>query len=93
MSQDPINHGEGRHRGGQGVERSLRVVGHVARASVQADRRVFAPYGLHGGGALGRNSVVSGGQERSLPGKGSVTIHDGDVVVVRTPGGGGWWRA
>ena len=84
--------GEGRHRGGQGVERSLRVVGHAARVSLQTDRRLFAPYGLHGGadGALGENSVVCGGEERHLPGKGSTTLADGDTVVVRTPGGGGW---
>ena len=84
--------GEGRHPGGQGVERSLRVVGHAARVSLQTDRRLFAPYGLHGGadGALGENSVVCGGEERRLPGKGSTTLEDGDTVIIRTPGGGGW---
>lgn len=85
--------GAGQHRGGHGVERSIRVVDHSARVSVQSDRRLFAPYGLHGGadGTMGANSLISSnGAERKLPGKGSVTLGDGDTVVVRTPGGGGW---
>ena len=51
--------GAGQHRGGHGVVRSLTVVDHDARVSLQSDRRRFAPYGLDGGGdgTPGRNWV------------------------------------
>ena len=49
--------GAGKNRGGMGVVRTIRVVGHDARVSIQSDRRILRPYGLHGGedGRAGRN--------------------------------------
>ena len=88
--------GAGRHRGGDGLVRAIRVLGEEARVSLQSERRRFAPYGLHGGadGARGRNSVVRGdGKVEEVPGKASLTLGNGDVVVVETPGGGGWGAA
>lgn len=88
--------GAGRYRGGSGVVRALRVLDHTARVSLQSDRRRFAPYGLHGGGdgQPGRNSVIDAkGVEKSCPGKATLTLESGDVVVVETPGGGGWGQA
>jgi N-methylhydantoinase B len=85
--------GAGRNRGGHGVVRSLSVVGHAARVSLQSDRRRFAPYGLHGGsdGNPGRNWLRDRqGNVRELPGKVSITLQDGETVGVETPGGGGW---
>ena len=85
--------GSGRNRGGHGVVRSLTVVGHDARVSLQSDRRRFRPYGLHGGleGTPGRNWVRDKSDSvRELPGKVSLTLRDGDTVCVETPGGGGW---
>ena len=41
--------GQGRHRGGNGLVRAIRILGHEARVSLQCERRRFAPYGLHGG--------------------------------------------
>ena len=91
--------GAGRHRGGHGVVRSLTVIDHDARVSLQSDRRRFPPYGLHGGddGTTGRNWVRDrDGKIRELPGKVSLTLHAGETVGVETPGGGGWgaqgWR-
>jgi N-methylhydantoinase B len=85
--------GPGRHRGGHGVVRSLTVIGHDARVSLQSDRRRFAPYGLHGGleGTTGRNwTRDKAGNVHELPGKVSLTLRDGETVGVETPGGGGW---
>ncbi|MGY6769806.1 hydantoinase B/oxoprolinase family protein [Komagataeibacter sp. NFXK3] len=85
--------GEGRHRGGCGVIRSLRVIGHEARVSFQSDRRRFSPYGLHGGkdGAVGRNVKTDrDGNEQVVGGKGSVTMKAEEVISIETPGGGGW---
>lgn len=88
--------GAGRNRGGDGAVRALRVVGHDARVSVQCDRRLFRPYGLHGGvdGMAGRNWMIDrSGARHELPGKGTLTLGDGEVVVIETPGGGGWGSA
>jgi N-methylhydantoinase B len=85
--------GAGRYRGGHGVVRSLTVIDHEARVSLQSDRRRFAPYGLGGGddGTLGRNWVRDrDGAIRELPGKVSVTLQAGETIGVETPGGGGW---
>jgi N-methylhydantoinase B len=87
--------GAGRHRGGNGVIRALRVLDHDARVSLQSDRRKFSPYGLHGGsdGKPGRNFVIGrDGREKPYPGKATLTLESGEVVVVETPGGGGWGK-
>jgi N-methylhydantoinase B len=87
--------GAGQHRGGHGVVRSLTVLGHDARVSLQSDRRRFPPYGLRGGcdGSLGRNWMRDReGKVRELPGKTSFTLRAGENVTVETPGGGGWGR-
>jgi N-methylhydantoinase B len=88
--------GSGKHRGGNGVVRSVQVVGHSARVSIQSDRRKLKPYGLLGGGEgmPGRNYVVDWeGCRSDLPGKASLTLKDGEVVTMETPGGGAWGTA
>nr|WP_245460382.1 MULTISPECIES: hydantoinase B/oxoprolinase family protein [unclassified Mesorhizobium] len=84
--------GEGANRGGDGVIRSLRVIGHEARVSLQTDRRRFNPYGLHGGmvGATERNWIEKKGELTRAPSKGTMTLDAGDAVILETPGGGGW---
>jgi len=89
----PGTGGAGEHRGGLGVNRTLRVIGHEARVSLSSERRIFAPYGLHGGadGALGQNAKLDvDGTETTLPGKTTVSLGPDECVVVKTPGGGGW---
>ncbi|HUF39960.1 MAG TPA: hydantoinase B/oxoprolinase family protein [Anaerolineales bacterium] len=83
--------GGGRHPGGDGVRRDLRMLVE-AEASLIADRRKRGPYGLQGGasGACGVNILIRGGREIGLPAKGSVDLQPGDVLSIRTPGGGGW---
>jgi N-methylhydantoinase B len=83
--------GAGEFRGGDGIVREIEMLAD-AQVTLLADRRVFAPYGLHGGehGALGRTVLLSGAEERLLPGKCSVAAKAGDVVRVETPGGGAW---
>jgi N-methylhydantoinase B len=85
--------GAGKHRGGNGLVRAIRILDQEARVSLQCERRRFAPYGLHGGGdgKPGRNAVLhqDGGVEE-VPGKASLTLRPDEIVVVETPGGGGW---
>ncbi|HEU5211629.1 MAG TPA: hydantoinase B/oxoprolinase family protein [Gaiellaceae bacterium] len=79
--------GAGRHSGGDGVTRELRVL-EDCRLSVVSERRERAPEGEAGGapGAPGRN-LLNG---EPFPAKADLTLEAGDVVTIETPGGGGW---
>ncbi|MFY9578191.1 MAG: hydantoinase B/oxoprolinase family protein [Gaiellaceae bacterium] len=81
--------GAGRHRGGDGVVRELRVL-EPCRLSIISERRRHAPQGERGGasGASGRN-LLNG---RPLPGKVTLDLAAGDVITIETPGGGGFGR-
>jgi 5-oxoprolinase (ATP-hydrolysing) len=84
--------GVGRYRGGDGVVRRIRFL-ETMTASILANRRRVAPFGLRGGGdgAVGRNYVVrSDGTRVPLGGRGSVLVKPGDAFVIETPGGGGY---
>ena len=79
--------GPGRHSGGDGVVRELRVL-ESCRLSIVSERRRHAPQGRNGGapGAPGRNLL--NGEE--LPAKVTRDVRPGDVVRIETPGGGGY---
>jgi N-methylhydantoinase B len=81
--------GEGRHRGGDGVVRELRVL-EDCRLSIISERRTHAPQGERGGapGVPGRN-LLNG---EPLPAKVTRDLRAGDVVTIETPGGGGFGR-
>jgi N-methylhydantoinase B len=85
------SHGTGAWPGGDGIERVLELLGD-ARLSLLAERRVRRPWGLSGGGsgAAGEAFLIRDDALSSLPTKGIVDVAAGDLVVVRTPGGGGW---
>ena len=84
--------GSGRFTGGNGVHRAIRFLEPMTVSILSGHRRV-PPYGLAGGGpgALGKNWIerVSGGIE-SLPGNARAEVDAGDIVVIETPGGGGY---
>ena len=85
--------GKGRRRGGDGIERDLEVL-EAATVSLITERRVFPPWGLDGGGpgALGENWLLPGGDESAaerLGDKVTLELRPGDVLRLRTPGGGG----
>jgi N-methylhydantoinase B len=84
--------GKGKWRGGDGVRRAVQVLAERATVSLLSERRRLAPWGLHGGGqgAPGRNLLVRGGEATPLPAKGTFEVFEGDVVVIETPGGGGF---
>jgi N-methylhydantoinase B len=83
--------GEGLHRGGDGLRRDLELLGE-ARVTLLTERRTHGPRGLRGGsdGAPGENLLIRGGVESELPGKVTFDALAGDVVSIRSPGGGGW---
>ncbi len=79
--------GGGRHRGGDGVVRELRVL-EPCRLSIISERRTHPPQGERGGepGAPGRNSLNG----EALPAKATCALVEGDLVTIETPGGGGF---
>ena len=83
----PGSGGTGRHRGGDGVVRELRVL-ERCRLSLLTQRRALAPRGERGGadGLPGRN-LLNG---RELPAFATVDLEPGDLLRIETPGGGGW---
>ena len=89
----PDTEGAGRRRGGCGMVRELRCLGERTVVTVGADRRRFTPWGLAGGrNAAGSMLTVTAadGAVRVLPTKAFTELRRGDVLTVRTPGGGGW---
>lgn len=86
--------GAGAAPGGDGIERDLLLLEDTT-ASLIAERRVSAPWGLAGGGpgAVGEDWLLPGGDERRaerLPDKCTLRLGAGDILRTRTPGGGGW---
>ncbi|MEU8543583.1 hydantoinase B/oxoprolinase family protein [Streptomyces sp. NPDC048717] len=84
--------GRGRWHGGAGVERRVRFLEPMTVTLLTGHRRV-PPYGMAGGepGALGANTVErADGTVDHLDGVDTTDVGPGDVLVVRTPGGGGY---
>jgi N-methylhydantoinase B len=83
--------GEGEFRGGDGLVRDIQPLVE-AQATLITERRSGAPYGLEGGGAgrSGENVLIREGKENKLPGKCTVELLPGDILSIRTPGGGGY---
>ncbi|MEQ8966030.1 MAG: hydantoinase B/oxoprolinase family protein [Azospirillaceae bacterium] len=87
--------GAGAHRGGDGVIRRIRFR-EAMTASLLANNRRVAPYGVAGGepGKPGAARVErTDGTIEELPATASVEMAEGDVFVVETPGGGGYGKA
>jgi N-methylhydantoinase B len=82
--------GEGQHRGGWGLIRSLQVL-EPCTLSLLTQRRFYPAQGLEGGSAgdIGINDVNG---ER-LAAKATRHLQAGDIVTLYTPGGGGWGKA
>ncbi|MGW1725352.1 hydantoinase B/oxoprolinase family protein [Streptomyces sp. NPDC002306] len=88
----PGSGGAGRWRGGDGAVRRIRFTEPMTVSTLSQHRRV-PPYGMAGGepGALGANRVErADGTIVRLRGSDSVDVRPDDVLVVETPGGGGY---
>ncbi|MEU7710256.1 hydantoinase B/oxoprolinase family protein, partial [Streptomyces nodosus] len=84
--------GAGRRRGGDGAVRRIRFREPMTVSMLSQHRRV-PPYGMAGGepGALGANRVErADGTVLPLRGSDTAEVGPGDVLVVETPGGGGY---
>ena len=84
--------GQGEFRGGDGIIREF-VFLESRKVSILSERRVIAPYGLRGGheGLHGSNSIRKvSGEEIDLGGKAEIIINPGEIIIIKTPGGGGF---
>jgi len=88
----PDTGGAGLHSGGDGVKRTLRFL-EAMSTTMLTSHRVVPPFGLAGGepGKCGRNYIVrSNGAVESLRGNDEASLEPGDILVIETPGGGGF---
>ncbi|HIE32623.1 MAG TPA: hydantoinase B/oxoprolinase family protein, partial [Thermodesulfobacteriaceae bacterium] len=86
--------GRGKFRGGDGLIRRFRFTS-PATVSLLTERRRLAPYGLFGGepGKRGQNVYFDRyGRKHILPGKVTLEVAAGEVIEIRTPGGGGYGK-
>ncbi len=83
--------GRGHHDGGDGLRRDVQILTD-ADVSLLSERRRRAPAGSQGGqsGQPGQNRLLRNNQEQELPSKTTFRASAGDVLSIRSPGGGGW---
>lgn len=88
----PDTGGPGRHRGGLGFFRSYRVIQDGVKFSIYADRFRIPPSGLAGGesGTTGSCTIERGDERIAVRSKDTVLLLKGDLLVLRTGGGGGY---
>ncbi len=86
--------GAGKYRGGMGIRRVVRPIGHEAVFSGMGERFAHQPWGIFGGqpGATGRFSIQGPSHnDETLPDKPNhVPFGPDDAIVIETPGAGGY---
>ena len=86
--------GAGTYRGGMGIRRSIRPVGHICEFNGVGERFRNKPWGIFGGqpGAHGAFHIeYEGGEKTSLSSKASrVKLSPSSCAVISTPGAGGY---
>ncbi|HAF71132.1 MAG: 5-oxoprolinase (ATP-hydrolyzing) [Acetothermia bacterium 64_32] len=90
----PDSGGPGKFRGGLGVRRDYRILGHRAGLTVTTDRVKYTPpWGLFGG-RPGKPSITvvyrQGGKEERWRKVSNLPLEPGEVVSFQTGGGGGY---
>jgi N-methylhydantoinase B len=88
--------GPGRFRGGIGLRRAIRPVGHSCTFNGAIERSTHSPWGVFGGGSGAPGRFLHIAREvkpKVLPTKPSgVLVRDDETLVVESPGGGGYGR-
>ena len=85
--------GSGKFHGGDGIIRKIQFL-QPLQVTLLGQHRKHFPYGLDGGehGKCGEHILISGGLTTRLPGIISLEVSAGDVLIIRTPGGGGYGK-
>lgn len=83
--------GAGKYRGSMACIREYEFTGDEAVLQLRIDRQQIAPYGLYGGqpGALAQAIINPDGENRHI-GKITTKMKKGDVLLLVSPGAGGW---
>ena len=87
--------GRGVHPGGDGAVRRIEFLRQIELSILSQRRGPHPPFGLAGGepGALGRNTLHrADGSIEPLAAQVQCTVHPGDVLLIETPGAGGFGR-
>jgi len=85
--------GDGAFRGGDGIVREYQFL-KECEVSILTERRVYPPYGLNGGsnGKVGKNLLKRGDRIYNLTSKATFKAKKDDILIIKTPGGGGWGK-
>ncbi len=84
--------GAGLYKGGDGAKRCLTFLEEMT-VTILSQHRVTDPYGMQGGeaGQKGKNYILRQGEERvDLKSNDEAVMFPGDMMVIETPGGGGF---
>jgi 5-oxoprolinase (ATP-hydrolysing) len=87
--------GRGQWRGGNGVVRHIEFLRPLTVSLLSQRRGPHPPYGLEGGesGAIGINTILrNNGTRKKLSGIVELAVEAGDVLIIETPGGGGYGK-
>jgi 5-oxoprolinase (ATP-hydrolysing) len=87
--------GKGMFDGGDGVIRELEILAPLT-VSFLTERRLDGPRGLHGGSNGSRGSqtrIMPDGSQITLPSAITFMAREGEILRIKTPGGGGWGDA
>jgi N-methylhydantoinase B len=87
--------GNGRFRGGMGVLRDIEILNENSIVTLFGDRQTNNPWGLKGGmdGQGGQYRLIRrNAKPATLRSKCVVRVRRGDVISIRTPGGGGYGK-
>jgi N-methylhydantoinase B len=86
--------GKGKFPGGAGILKSYKIL-QSGTLKWSSEQTICRPSGSHNGlsGAEAEITIKpEGGKAEALPGYGTLPVNPGDVLVVRSAGGGGWGR-
>ncbi|MCE7043601.1 hydantoinase B/oxoprolinase family protein [Dyadobacter sp. CY312] len=83
--------GKGKYKGGDGITRKVQFLENL-QVTLLGQHRKYEPYGLEGGenGKCGEHTLQTNGTTLKLPGICSFEAQVGDVLLIETPGGGGF---
>jgi len=83
--------GKGKFQGGDGIIRKIQFL-EPLQVTLLGQHRKYAPYGLNGGehGKCGQHTLVSNHKTSNLPGVCSFEAVADDILIMETPGGGGF---
>ncbi|PPR26844.1 MAG: Acetophenone carboxylase gamma subunit [Alphaproteobacteria bacterium MarineAlpha9_Bin1] len=86
--------GDGKFHGGNGTVREIKFLNNMT-AVILSNRRKTTPFGICGGkaGLVGKNILKQRGKKyKILNSCDSIKVGKGDIIIIKTPGGGGYGK-